>query len=137
MSEPGIQIMLVDDDEDDIFIFKRALKSVPAPVSVVTAFNGQEAINLLESSRPMKPDKIFLDINMPVMNGIDCLEWIKKSDFLKDVHVIVLTTSSYEKDIQKCINMGAEYWIKPHSVAALVEMLKKLLTAENGGSALS
>ena len=86
------RILLVDDNPDDQFIFADALDEIAKNVECVTANNGVEAIAYLNTANPI-PSLIFLDLNMPFMNGFQCLEQIMKDDKLRHLPVIIYTTS--------------------------------------------
>ena len=70
--------LVADDDEDDRFFFLEALRSIDPGITCMLASNGREALTLLQSDFFSLPDYIFLDLNMPLMNGLKCLEEIKK-----------------------------------------------------------
>ena len=99
-------ILLVDDDEDDQLIFKDAIKEVHSGIECLIASNGKDAyLHLEKSSAP--PSLIFLDLNMPVMNGFEFLERIKKSDRLKNIPVVIYTTSDSPLDKRNTLDAGA------------------------------
>jgi CheY-like chemotaxis protein len=115
---------LIDDDKDDQQIFEIALKKVNPLVELQMDDNGALAIERLTEDLSFKPEYIFLDLNMPVMDGKTCLKQIKKLLHLKDVPVIIFTTSSALKDIQETKELGAnDYIIKPSNLPELVDIL--------------
>jgi CheY-like chemotaxis protein len=119
---------MVDDDIDDQEIFSIALKELDVAVDCVFAFDGEEAIRKLEKDPPFNPDLIFLDFNMPKMNGKECLAAIKKIDRLSNIPVIVFSTSSDKKMERELTNMGAAaYYIKPSSISELTKKLAELI----------
>lgn len=122
-----LKLLIVDDDEDDRYLFSRALKNVGVSFSLISAENATEALNLLRNDLPSTPDIIFLDINMPGMDGIECLAEIKRIRGLEAVKVIMLTTSNQESDIARCSALGADYWVKPNTTAALAARLNACL----------
>src|SRR4249920_148287 len=87
------RILLVDDDIDDQEIFISVLKEIQPGVEYVTAKNGLEAMDYLVQAVP-PPTLIFMDINMPVMNGLQCLAEIKSIHEFRDIPVVMLTTSN-------------------------------------------
>lgn len=120
-------ILLIDDDEDDREIFGIALKQASEETVLVTSRGGKEALEVL-SKRALHPDYIFLDINMPVMTGKDCLQEIRKLDQLKSVPVFMYTTSAHVSDRGVYLSLGAkEILTKPLRITELVSMLKGLL----------
>lgn len=86
-------IFLVEDDEDDQQFFKEAIKDIDDNICLSLAINGIDALLKL-SSMSILPDLIFMGINMPLMNGLDCLKKLKGNARLKDIPVVILTTSS-------------------------------------------
>ena len=99
-------VLLVDDDQDDQLIFKDAIKQANSGIVCLIASNGEEAFLQLDgSSAP--PSLIFLDLNMPVMNGFEFLERIKKNDRLKNIPVVIYTTSDSPLDKKNTLSAGA------------------------------
>jgi chemotaxis family two-component system response regulator Rcp1 len=96
-----IHILLVDDNEGDILLTREALDDARIVNKISIAYDGQEAIRFLKRQPVGKdtPDLILLDINLPKMNGAEVLAFIKNDPDLKRIPVIMLTTSSAEKDI--------------------------------------
>jgi CheY-like chemotaxis protein len=120
-------VLLIDDDEDDREIFELALKQASEDAICITLQSCKEALQLL-SENSIRPDHIFLDINMPVMSGRECLVEIGKLDQLKDVPVYMYTTSSRMADRDSFLAMGAREMLnKPLKISDLVDMLKRLL----------
>jgi CheY-like chemotaxis protein len=121
------RVMLVDDDEDDIDIFREALKEVDIEIELITANNGQDALDLVLEKKVM-PDHIFLDINMPLMNGIDTLEQFSARKKIPPPGFTIYTTSNKGfKGYDRCIELGAHYLQKPNSYSSLVDTLKSRL----------
>ncbi|EJL61632.1 response regulator [Flavobacterium sp. CF136] len=119
-----MKCFLIDDDEDDREIFSLALSAANSSSTYVTATNGEDALRILEDQPDYIPDFIFLDLNMPFMDGRSCLKELRKISKLRDVPVIMFTTSSYSKDIEDTLKLGAShYLIKPSSLNGLVEIL--------------
>jgi CheY-like chemotaxis protein len=120
-------ILLIDDDEDDQEIFLAALRHVSASVSVIAERNAGVALDKL-AARLLAPDLIFLDLNMPGMNGQQFLSAIKKGIELKDIPVIIYSTSSQSSMIIHTKEMGAAGYItKPDTVDDLIEILSTYL----------
>lgn len=118
---------LADDDSDDADLFTEALQEIDPGITVATASNGQELLNKLTRSLNL-PDIIFLDINMPGLNGWDCLAELKKNRLLSDVPVIMYSTSSNIHDKAKAAKLGASYfYTKPDNFQALKKFLKTLI----------
>lgn len=110
-----LKILLVDDDEDDRQFFADALDNLDMNTDLVELEDGKACIEYLYKEKADAPDLIFLDLNMPIMNGLDCLEKIRESPDLKDVIVAIYSTSSSEKDIEATFTKGANIYIKKPS----------------------
>jgi CheY-like chemotaxis protein len=121
-------IFLVDDDVDDIFIFGEVLMEVDASIEFLSAENGEAAQKLLKSGTCVLPDLIFLDLNMPRMNGKELLREIKTDPGLKNIPVVVYTTSSQKKDREEAISSGAVAFLsKPSNMRDLKNALADLV----------
>lgn len=124
--------LLIDDDVDDREIFSLALEESGVHCQFITAKNGVDALALLRSNEALIPAFIFIDLNMPLLNGKLCLYEIKKIARLHPVPVIMYTTSSHEKDIQETRELGARhYFVKPSSITILSNYLAKLFNHDS------
>ena len=120
--------LIIDDDLDDQEIFIMCVNKIGASIKCSTANNGVEAITLLESNPGYTPAFIFLDMNMPKMNGFECLKQLKKSELYKHIPVVILSTSNRREDIERCRELGAaSYFTKPTSFAELFNKLQNIL----------
>ena len=108
-------ILLVEDDELDIISVQRSLKKLDGALELHTAYNGKEALSLLNGNNPpLKPDVILLDLNMPKMNGIEFLRILRKDAQLKQIKVFIMTTSADNADHSVTDQLGVSgYIIKP------------------------
>ncbi len=133
LSDRPILCFLIDDDKDDQEIFMLALEDMKIPVSCITANDGNEALLKFAQDETFLPDYIFLDLNMPRINGKQCLIEIKKIDHLKNVPVIIYSTSSAQKDKTETQILGASAFItKPSSISEFTEILSRyLINKEN------
>jgi CheY-like chemotaxis protein len=123
-----MNILIVDDDEDDQVLLAEALNEVQPDVTCLTAGNGEEALKFLRLTGGSKPDIIFVDLNMPRFNGLQCLRELKTDDLLQNIPVIVYTTSKLHTDREQALQTGACYFLtKPSSFKELCEMLTKIL----------
>jgi CheY-like chemotaxis protein len=123
----SIFCFLVDDDTDDQEIFALAIRETGYNVTCGFAKDGVEAIEKLSSIDPV-PHFIFLDLNMPRMNGIQCLKELRKMEVLASVPVIIYSTSSDQRDINETKRLGAtDYLIKPSSIRDLTGKLLSIL----------
>jgi len=110
-----IQILLVEDNEGDILLTLEAFKEIKVKNNIAVVKDGEEAIEFLKkqgqyADRAM-PNLILLDINMPKLNGMEVLDFIKKDEKLKKIPVVMLTTSSSESDIAACYEKSANCFI--------------------------
>ena len=128
-----ITCLLVDDDEDDKEIFFLALHDANPAIKCHVASDGLEALSMLDDPSAV-PDYIFLDLNMPLMSGKECLVEIKKRPHLKDTPVIIFSTSASQKDIHDSLELGAASFItKPPLIASLTERLLAVFDGKAGG----
>ena len=113
MSE--VQILLVEDNEGDILLTLEAFKELKVKNSVAVVKDGEEAIEFLKKqgqyADSIMPHLILLDINMPKLNGIEVLDFIKKDEKLRRIPVVMLTTSSSDLDIASCYDKSANCFI--------------------------
>lgn len=126
------RFLVIDDDSDDRELFSEALASVDPVIVCDQATDGAEALKRLAAREIAAPDIIFLDINMPVMDGWQFLTRLKSEDRYKDIPVIVYTTSSNMKDKRIADDLGALCFItKPHAFGRLKNMLGIVVTHVN------
>jgi len=124
-----ILFFLVDDDVDDREIFKMALHCIRNKTKCVTAKNGEEALEFLNKNEGFIPDFIFLDLNMPRVDGKECLVEMRKIERLKQVPIYIYSTSLKDTDRAETFSLGATgYFIKPYTTTALVNILSKIIT---------
>lgn len=125
----ALRILYVDDDADDRDFFAQAIKKLETECQLTIVSNCMEAINLLEQSE--KFDLLFLDINMPVIDGKACLQMLKSNHIYKDIPTIILTVSKSESEINEVYELGAHYHvIKPVAQINLVAALKIILSTD-------
>ena len=124
-------ILLVDDDHDDQLLFQEALSEADNSILFQSACNGVDALEKLNFAENDMPDLIFMDVNMPKMNGIDCLIEIKKSEKLKMLPVMMYSTSSFSQYQKECFDHGAiDYIVKPDDYGRLCDTLKNIINSE-------
>ena len=127
MRNKVLKIMLIEDDMIEVMKLNRAISSLELSHKIVEANNGEEALKLLKEKDNI-PDIIMLDLNMPKINGIEFLSILKKDDALKYVPTIILTTSSNQRDLLECYDIGiAGYILKPLKYEEYVSKIEKLL----------
>ena len=133
-------ILLIDDDYLDVISIQRALSKINLDHTLYVAHNGEEALDMItgtsEKKLPGFPDFIFLDINMPKMNGFEFLRIIRNYYTMKNIHVFIMTTSLEDYDIREAERLGISgYIVKPLDFGAtksgtnkeMTERLQKLL----------
>jgi DNA-binding response OmpR family regulator len=119
------RILLIDDDRDDRDLFCEALGTVAPAIACDCAPDGMQALKKLESQEAVLPDVIFLDINLPIISGWQCLNMLKKTDTLQHIPVIIYTTSSHERDKKIAKDFGAlTFFTKPHDFDELKKSLR-------------
>lgn len=119
-------VLNVDDDQEDREFFCDALREIDPSITCLTAGGGAEALRLLEKG-PLLPDYIFLDINMPMMDGKQCLKALKGIPRFEVIPVIMYSTSTDTREIKECYKLGAvDFLIKPHSFEKLVNDLTSI-----------
>jgi CheY-like chemotaxis protein len=117
-------ILLVDDDQDDIDLFVEAMQSISNDLNLIVANNGLEALDLLLRDG-LAVDHIFLDINMPKMNGVECLEELSKKKNFPPPFVTMYTTSGKDSpEYEKCRKLGARFVTKPANYSELIRTLR-------------
>lgn len=121
-------ILIVDDDEDDKDLFLEALKNVDSSIVCMSAANGEEALRLLQNLEHSMPNLIFLDMNMPRMDGKECLIAIKKMENLQHIPVIIYTTTSRNEDMEEMKKKGAVHFLtKPTEFDKISSEIKYVL----------
>lgn len=125
MQHDSILITLADDDEDDRLFFTDAFEELKINTIVNTVNNGRELLNYLHHPETVLPNIVFLDLNMPILNGIDCLKEIKREDKFKDIAIAIYSTSSSDQDVENTFVLGANIYIKKPSN---FNELKKILS---------
>lgn len=118
-------ILLADDDEDDRTLFSEAVQNINPDIKVTLAENEPSLLMFLDTEEI--PEVIFLDVNMPLKSGLDCLKAIKSNINYINTSVVMYSTSNRLKDIDEAYDEGADFYIiKPSSYSTLVDILKRL-----------
>jgi CheY-like chemotaxis protein len=122
-------ILLVDNDIEDQEIFIDAIKEIDGSILCLCSNGAEEALKLLTGDLLQKPDLIFLDLNMPGVNGKQLLATLKKTESLRDIPVIMLSTFVGETDVVKLEKLGAAHFLlKPPNFDKLIKSLSFVLT---------
>ncbi len=134
-------ILLVEDSEDDVFIFNRVLMQAGVTNPVQVVYDGEEALAYLGGEGAFSdrqvfplPFLVFLDLKLPRFTGLDVLQWIHEHRDLDPLVVIVLTGSAEERDITRAYQFGARsYLVKPPTVKLVLELLTAIKTTSANG----
>ena len=122
-----LTILLIEDDTIEVMKMKRAISTLEMSHNLIEAKNGEEALGLLQNKNQL-PDIIFLDLNMPKINGIEFLRILKADETLKYLPTVILTTSSNITDVKECYKVGvAGYILKPLKYQHYLEKIEKTL----------
>ncbi|HEU5147970.1 MAG TPA: response regulator [Chryseosolibacter sp.] len=125
-------ILYVDDDPEDIEIFEEAVKETDSSIRCLLASNGKQAMEILQMD-PM-PDFIFLDINMPVINGKSVLLEIRKDKKFNNIPIVMYSTAMSSVDVHEYKKMGADFFLKKHDTfQQLCEDLSAILRPKLSG----
>ena len=119
-----MKILVAEDDHDDFDLFLEAVLIIDPTVQCIRAHDGKQTLSILEN---ILPDLIFLDINMPRMNGKECLRKIKMSSTFQDIPVVVHSTTINPNEINFYEALGAKVLTKDHRIDKIVESLKTIL----------
>ncbi|SHF48573.1 Response regulator receiver domain-containing protein [Arenibacter palladensis] len=123
-----LNIALADDDEDDRTLFKEAMNEIKIKTKISLFNNGKELMDYLTLPNVILPEIVFLDLNMPIKNGMQCLHEIRNHPRLQDLLVAIYSTSSSEADIEETFVNGANIYInKPNSFGDLKQAIEKVL----------
>lgn len=124
-----MHILIIDDDKDDIAFMKELIPN-SSDVSISEAHEGQEALELVLGDRlGSNPDLIILDINMPIMNGFEFLKEKAKLQAIKNIPVIILSSSKSQKDIDQSYELGANcFIIKPSGLREFQKLINSIIS---------
>ena len=129
MTKDFIYITLADDDEDDRLFFTEAFSELKINTRVNTVNDGVELMDFLNNEDSVLPNVLFLDLNMPRKNGVECLLEIKQNDRFKDIAIAIYSTSSSEEHIEETFVNGANIYIKkPNDFNTLKKVLSDVVT---------
>lgn len=129
MNKEYIHIILADDDEDDRLFFTDAFEELKISTKVQTYNDGAELMEYLNGEDAILPEILFLDLNMPKKNGIECLNEIKENEKFNDIAIAIYSTSSSEEHIEETFVNGANIYIKkPNDFETLKKVLSNVVT---------
>lgn len=124
-----IHILLADDDKDDRFFFEKALNKINIPTKLTFVDNGKKLMDYLLENTNKLPDVLFLDLNMPLKNGSECLEEIIANEKLKRLPVIIHTTASHVDIAESLYEKGIHYYVRKTDLAELEKILFHILSS--------
>ena len=127
---PGdtLSLILADDDLDDCFLFREALSELPVKTTLTVVNDGDALLNSLALSAAEPPNLIFLDLNMPRKDGMECLREIKGTEILQKIPVVIFSTFINEGLTKSLIEMGVvECIMKPSSYVELKDLILNVL----------
>lgn len=123
-----LRILLIDDDEDDLIVFKLAISEISDSIQLFYCNCADNVSLVIEQTRPQL---IFLDINLPRINGIECLQELQNDKIGKTIPVIMYSSSELPRDLQLSFSFGASlYFLKPSDVSKLVSALKEIFAMD-------
>ncbi|MFI5450881.1 response regulator [Pedobacter sp. UC225_61] len=131
MLDTNINLLVIDDDDINIFIIKKIVEKTGYDINMVSKSNGQQAIaylnDVISANQPL-PHLILIDINMPVMNGWEFVEAYQTLGIEQRVDLYILSSSVYENDIEKTKSYSTVkgFISKPLSIERLKELIKEL-----------
>ena len=129
MDTDALYVLLAEDDEDDRLFFKEALQEIKVKTVVDFVNDGSQLMNFLNQPGIRLPNVVFLDLNMPVKSGMECLIEIRRNARLKDLAIAIYSTSSSEEDIENAFVNGANVYIKkPNDFSMLKSSLAKVIS---------
>lgn len=130
MEKEFLNVLLADDDEADRLIFKEAFEELKANTVIRIVNNGIELMDYLAKKENPVPHIIFLDLNMPRKNGIECLKEIRANRDYKEISIAIYSTSASEIDIKETFMSGANVYIKkPSDFNVLKKVLAKVVSS--------
>ncbi len=128
MSKEHYNLLLADDDEDDCLFFKEALDEIAVSTNLSMVHDGVQLMDYLKTNISNFPDVLFLDLNMPRKNGLECLDEIKNDEKLKSLPIIIFSTSLDSEIVNNLYIKGASYYIrKPGDFSKLKTVIEKAL----------
>lgn len=131
MTRPMIEVLLVEDDPGDVVLTREGLATSTLSLNLHVVDNGEKAVDFLDRRSPYaavpRPDLVILDLNLPRLNGFEVLAHIKANDSLKDIPVVVLTTSKAKTDADRSTEIGADCFLsKPPDFGGFARVVKSI-----------
>lgn len=124
-----VNILLADDDTDDCIFFKEAVEEMLLITNLTVVNEGEQLMQLLTNEVTALPDVLFLDLNMPRKNGFECLSEIKNNKKLKQLPVVIFSTSFEQEVVNLLYKNGAQYFIrKPSEFSQFKKIIQHTIT---------
>ncbi len=124
-----LYIVLADDDADERYCFEKELKILPFSINLKTVPDGARLMDYLSKNSEHLPDVLFLDINMPRKNGLECLTEIKCNEKLKRIPVIIYSTSLGDENVNTYYQYGANNFLEKGNYSELTKCFEQILTS--------
>lgn len=129
-----LQILLADDDSDDCLLFREALAELPGAANLTIKSNGELLLRHLQNNQSELPQVLFLDLNLPRRNGLQCLQEIKKNPCFSILAVIIFSTTADEEMVDLLYEQDADYYIrKPLLFIKWIEVITRALQLVKSG----
>lgn len=126
-----LNLLLADDDDDDRLFFEEAVAEITQEIALVHKRDGEEILNYLSHPQVILPDIIFLDLNMPFIDGLKCLEEIRKQEAFDELFVVIFTTTASPREIDLVFEKGANlFLIKPNSFDQLKKSIEAIISLD-------
>lgn len=136
MAKDCISVLIVEDDSDDLFICQEALKGTQYRYCLAQAMNGRQLVEMMlgkgefQNLEKPNPDFVILDINMPIMDGLEALSVLKEKGALADIPVYILTTSINPAHKEKAQKLGAKrFFSKPSNMKGFQDIFQEIIQA--------
>lgn len=127
MNSSKIKILIANSDHDDAELWVTCLKEIIPNFDIIRATDGVQCLRYLKTIS--SPDLVFLDLNLPLKNGIECLRDIRNEELLKDTPIIVYASSKNIRDIDAAYKFGARFYlVKPDTFGKFIKLLKSVFT---------
>jgi CheY-like chemotaxis protein len=124
-------VLLVEDNEDDVFLMQRLFKKEAIPLNLQVVTNGREAVQYLSGEDKFSdratfpvPWLVFLDLKLPFLDGFDVLSWIRKQETLASLRVVILSSSLEDQDKERAATLGSPYFVKPPTPETVREAMQ-------------
>ena len=129
-TETTLNILLADDNENEHFFFKHAVKRLNIPADLHTVDGGVALMKYMSNDRNKLPHILFLDINMPLKNGKECLASLRSDPKFDEVSIVMYSTSDAQKDIDETYDLGADLYLQKPTVMGDLPVILKAVFAK-------